>query len=91
MSMTVRYEVPTTQIYRQADVVFDKNRLHLYSLDSVPDPIAVVSVKASGLELGYILGKFEHLPYAKDVIEMTWRGDFAKFIMDHIRIARYPK
>jgi hypothetical protein len=79
MGMTVRYEVPTTRIYRKMDVILNKVNGELYSLDGIPDPVAVVSVIASGL------------PYAKDVDEMTWRGDFARFIMDHLKIVRYPK
>jgi hypothetical protein len=91
MGMTVRYEVPTTRIYRKMDVILNKVNGELYSLDGIPDPVAVVSVIASGFELNYILRKFEGLPYAKDVDEMTWRGDFARFIMDHLKIVRYPK
>lgn len=44
----------------------------------------VVSITASSVELEYIKLNFSNLPFRKDAVEVTWSGDFARFLYDNI-------
>lgn len=74
-------------LYKDKYELYKENHVSLTCFDNIPTDIdEIIYVTADGPELEFIGNTFRQIPINEDYADygcITWRGDFAKFIIDN--------
>lgn len=82
----VKYKAPAAQELYAPIGVHLHNRQRTLE-DIIGKPVEeITSIRADGDELEEIIEQFEGIVYPKRVRAVTWRGEAAQFIYEHLKL-----